>query len=304
MEVQNMKEKIKVLMVDDEEQFRATTKKILDKRGFDTIVAESGEAAIDKIKENPDVVILDIKMPGIDGHEALKQIKKLKPDLPVIMLTGHGALPSAMEALATGAFDYLSKPCDIDLLASKITDAYQQKEKKPREEKRVVEIMVPIDNYTTLDEEQTVSDAILKLKESFSSMISTSRLMESSHRSVLVFDNTGNVKGLLVIDDLLEGIKPAYLKAAKPSMADSIVYSPMFWSGMFTTEVKRLAKMKIKEVMSAAPPTIDVDANLMEAAHMMMKNKVERLAVTKQKDVVGVIREQDLFFEMEKVIRG
>lgn len=299
-----MKEKIKVLMVDDEEQFRATTKKILDKRGFDTIVAESGEAAIDKIKENPDVVILDIKMPGIDGHEALRQIKKLKPDLPVIMLTGHGALPSAMEALATGAFDYLSKPCDIDLLASKITDAYQQKEKKPREEKRVVEIMVPIDNYTTLDQEQTVSDAILKLKESFSSMISTSRLMESSHRSVLVFDNTGNVKGLLVIDDLLEGIKPAYLKAAKPSMADSIVYSPMFWSGMFTTEVKRLAKMKIKEVMSAAPPTIDVDANLMEAAHMMMKNKVARLAVTKQKDVVGVIREHDLFFEMEKVIRG
>jgi CheY-like chemotaxis protein len=299
-----MKEKIKVLMVDDEEQFRATTKKILDKRGFDTIVAESGEAAIDKIKENPDVVILDIKMPGIDGHEALKQIKKLKPDLPVIMLTGHGAMPSAREALATGAFDYLSKPCDIDLLASKITDAYQRKEKKPREEKRVVEIMVPIDNYTTLNEEQTVSDAILKLKESFSSMISTSRLMESSHRSVLVFDNTGNVKGLLVIDDLLEGIKPAYLKAAKPSMADSIVYSPMFWSGMFTTEVKRLAKMKIKEVMSAAPPTIDVDANLMEAAHMMMKNKVARLAVTKQKDVVGVIREQDLFFEMEKVIRG
>lgn len=299
-----MKEKIKVLMVDDEEQFRATTKKILDKRGFDTIVAESGEAAIDKIKENPDVVILDIKMPGIDGHEALKQIKKLKPDLPVIMLTGHGALPSAMEALATGAFDYLSKPCDIDLLASKITDAYQQKEKKPREEKRVVEIMVPIENYTTLDEDQTVSDAILKLKESFSSMISTSRLMESSHRSVLVFDDTGNVKGLLVIDDLLEGIKPAYLKAAKPSMADSIVYSPMFWSGMFTTEVKRLAKMKIKEVMSAAPPTIDVDANLMEAAHMMMKNKVARLAVTKQKDVVGVIREHDLFFEMEKVIRG
>ncbi len=304
MEVQNMKEKIKVLMVDDEEQFRATTKKILDKRGFDTIVAESGEEAIDKIKENPDVVILDIRMPGIDGHEALKQIKKLKPELPVIMLTGHGAMPSAKEALATGAFDYLSKPCDIDLLASKISDAHQQKGKKPREEKSVVEIMVPIENYTTLNENQTVSDAILKLKESFSSMISTSRLMESSHRSVLVFDDTGNVKGILVIGDMLEWIKPAYLKAAKPSMADSVVYSPMFWSGMFTTEVKRLAKTKIKEVMSAAPPTIDVDANLMEAAYMMMKNKVARLAVTKQKDVVGVIREQDLFFEMEKVIRG
>jgi len=298
---------IKVLMVDDEEQFRATTKKILDKRGFDTIVAESGEEAIDKIKENPDVVILDIKMPGIDGHEALKEIKKLKPDLPVIMLTGHGAMPSAREALAAGAFDYLSKPCDIDLLASKITDAFRQtttRDVPVPPEKTVAEVMIPLEYYTTLTEENTVHDAIEKLKASFSAKVSTSRLMETGHRSVLVLDENGEAKGMVAILDLLFAIMPAYLSAPKPSMADSMQYSTMFWSGMFNREVRQLAVKKIKDVMSPVPISIDADANLMEAAYMMVDKKERRLVVMSKGAVVGIIREQDLFFEIEKVIRG
>jgi DNA-binding NtrC family response regulator len=98
-----MSKQIKVLMVDDEKRFRDTTRKILMKKGFDTILAGSGEQALEKIEQEPDVVILDIKMPGIDGHEALAEIKKRKPDLPVIMLTGHGDMPSAREALGEGA---------------------------------------------------------------------------------------------------------------------------------------------------------------------------------------------------------
>ncbi|MBW2615238.1 MAG: response regulator [Deltaproteobacteria bacterium] len=82
----------------------------------------SGEEANEKLEEKPDVVILDIKMPGMDGHEALSEIKNRSPNVPVIMLTGHGAMPSAREALIEGAFDYLAKPCDIDILAAKITD--------------------------------------------------------------------------------------------------------------------------------------------------------------------------------------
>jgi CheY-like chemotaxis protein len=295
--------KIKVLMVDDEEQFRETTKKVLNKKGFETILAASGEEAIDRLKDNPDVVILDIKMPGIDGHEALRQIKKLKPDIPIIMLTGHGAIPSAREALSEGAYDYLSKPCDVDLLASKINDAYRDREKGPREEKGVSEVMVPIGDYTTLNENQTVKEAVLTLKDSFSSIVATSRIMEATHRSILVFDDSGNLKGILVIGDVLKAMMPAYLTAAKPSTADSIEYSPMFWSGMFSRQVEGLAKKKIKELMSPAPPTIDGDANLMEAASMMIDKKISRLAVTRKGDVVGVIREQDLFFEMERILR-
>ena len=297
--------KIKILMVDDEEQFRTTTKKILTRRGFETVLAESGEEAIEKLTENPDVAILDVKMPGMDGHETLKEIKKRLPDLPVIMLTGHGALPSAREALIEGAFDYLSKPCDIDLLAAKINDACRyQKEGRLREEKVIAEVMIPVEDYTILSGEYTVKEAIEKLKESFSPKMSNERIMETGHRSLLVFDDNGKLEGLLAIKDLLEAVMPAYLSAPKPSMADSVQFSPMFWSGMFNREVKSLAEKKINEVMSPAPLTIDAGSNLMEAAHMMVVNKARRLAVMESGKVTGVIREQDLFFEIERIISG
>ena len=296
---------IKVLMVDDEEQFRATTKKILEKKGFETILAESGEEAIKKLKENPDVVILDIKMPGMDGHQALREIRKDKPDIPVIMLTGHGALPSAREALVEGAFDYLTKPCDIDLLASKIADAYEHgKVVEPGVEKKVIDLMVSIKEFTTLTEDRTVQEAVAQLKDTFSPKVSTSRLMETLHRSILVLNNRGKVKGAMTIADLLKGIMPAYLSAAKPAMADSIVYSPMFWTGMFSKDVKLLASKKIKDVMSEAPLVIDGDSNLMEAAYMMLENGTTRLCVEKNGEVVGVIRQQDLFFEIDKIMRS
>jgi len=299
-----MSENIRVLMGDDEEQFRATTKKLLNRRGFETILAGSGEEAIDKLGENPDVIILDIKMPGMDGHQTLKEIKKHDPDLPIIMLTGHGTMPSAKEALVEGAFDYLSKPCDMDLLSAKITDAYYHGKKGERpEEKGVVDVMIPIADYTTLNGEQTVRDAILMLKESFSSKTATSRIMETGHRSILVLDGRGKPQGILAIKDLLEAIMPAYLSAPKPSMADSIQYSPMFWTGMFKREITKLGKKKLKEIMSPAPLTIDSESNLMEAAHMMVTNNVRRLVVVSSGEVVGVIREQDLFFEMEKILR-
>ena len=298
-----MSEKIKVLMVDDEEQFRSTTKKILNKKGFETILAGSGEEAIEKLKENPDVVILDIKMPGMDGHQALNEMKKLSPDLPVIMLTGHGALPSAREALVEGAFDYLTKPCDIDLLSSKIKDAcLHGKEPNDIEEKRVMGVMVPINEYTTLNGDQTIEDAIARLKESFVSKVSTSRIMETGHRSVLVVDDEKNVIGIMTIRDLLELIMPPYLSAPKISMADSVQYSPMFWDGMFSKAITQKAATKLKDVMSPDPFTIDGTASLMEAAYMIVDKKVRRLVVMIAGEVAGVVREQDLFFEIEKIL--
>ena len=296
--------KIKVLMVDDEAQFRATTERILSRRGFQTIMAESGEEAIEKLGENPDVVVLDIKMSGMDGYDTLREIKRIKPALPVIMLTGHGALPSAKEALAQGAFDYLVKPCDIDILTTKITEASKPRiSREAIEEKIVKDVMIPIADYTTLTQDSTVREAIDKLHKSFHAKISTSRIMETGHRSILVFDEQGKIRGLLAIIDLLKAIMPAYLSAPKPSMADSIQYSPMFWSGMFEREVIRLANKKIKDVMSPAPLTIEADANLMEAANIMITNHERRLAVIQSGDVVGVIREQDLFFEIERILR-
>ena len=84
-----MKLKIRVLIVDDEKKFRTTTRNLLERRGFNTILAETGEAAIDKLSKKPDVAVLDIRMPGMDGHQVLREFRDRVPKLPVIMLTGH-----------------------------------------------------------------------------------------------------------------------------------------------------------------------------------------------------------------------
>jgi len=289
-------------MVDDEKRFRDTTQKILSKKGFETILAESGEDALEKMAQNPDVVILDIKMPGMDGHETLAQIKKIHPDLPVIMLTGHGDKPSARQALVEGAFDYLTKPCDINLLAEKIKEACRRKNSSAASEEAIVsDVMIPISDYTTIDETKTIENAIVELKHSFVSKLATSQLMETGHRSILVKDTHGGVKGILTLRDMLEMIMPAYLSAPKPSLADSIEYSPMFWKNMFSVGIKEMKNKCISEVMSPSPLSIDGGSNLMEAAYLMVFNNERRLIVTVSGKTVGVIREQDLFFEMERI---
>jgi DNA-binding NtrC family response regulator len=117
-----------VLIVDDEERFRSTTAVTLQNRGFTVTAVDGGIRAIQEIRKGGvDVVVLDVKMPGKDGNRVLNEIKILKPDLPVIMLTGHGTLRSAFSALRDQVFEYLTKPCDIDILAETITKAFENK---------------------------------------------------------------------------------------------------------------------------------------------------------------------------------
>jgi len=299
-----MAEKIRVLMVDDEQQFRATTSRLLQKRGYETTIAGSGEEAIHILKQEPhDVVILDIKMPGIDGHEALSQIKEIRPETEVIMLTGHGTPDSAKESLVRNAFDYLNKPCPMDVLCAKINDAYAARHRdEPREEKKARDIMIHIGDYTTLTEDNTVRDAIKKLMESFKGLVSSSRIMETGHRSLLVFDQSKQLTGVLSIVDLIKAVRPSYLSAPKPSMADSMQYSSMFWSGLFTSQTRALADKKVADIMSESPPTVDEDSNLMEVADLMYRENLRRVIVSSKGNVIGVVREQELFFEMANLI--
>lgn len=121
-------EKMKIMLVDDEERFLKTTKKLIEKKGYDVLTALSGEDALEKLKlQNIHVVILDVKMPGMDGNQTLKAIKTLYPLVEVIMLTGHGTMDSAIHGLKSGAFDYLVKPADIDEILEKAREAYEKK---------------------------------------------------------------------------------------------------------------------------------------------------------------------------------
>ena len=112
------------LFVDDEVEYIETLMKRMDKRGVTVSMAASGEEALEWIgKHTVDVIVLDVKMPGMDGIQTLREIKKIKPQVEVIMLTGHANLEAASEGMALGAFDYLMKPFNIDELFYKIQDA-------------------------------------------------------------------------------------------------------------------------------------------------------------------------------------
>ena len=119
-----------ILLVDDEQGFVDTMAKRLKNRGLTVSTAYNGQAGIDALAANHfvDVVILDVKMPGMDGNVTLKVIKSVYPLVEVIMLTGHATVESAIEGMKSGAFDYMMKPCDIDELLTKVNEAYDKKQ--------------------------------------------------------------------------------------------------------------------------------------------------------------------------------
>jgi len=122
--------KTKILLVDDEVEFVSTLSERLQLRGYDVRTANNAlEALAFVYKEAPDVIILDLRIPGMDGIETLKTIKKFDPTIEVIMLTGHGDIRSVEEGMKSGAFEYIMKPVDISELTAKIDIARKRRQK-------------------------------------------------------------------------------------------------------------------------------------------------------------------------------
>lgn len=127
------KQEISVLLVDDEEYYREALARRLSRRGLKVSEAADGEAALGLLsREAPDVVVLDVKMPGLDGLEVLARIKTLRPLTEVILLTGHAHLETSITGLERGAFDYLLKPVPLEELVEKIHDAWEKKSVQER----------------------------------------------------------------------------------------------------------------------------------------------------------------------------
>ncbi len=119
--------RIKLLMVDDEEGFVNIMAKRLGKRGIDVVKSFSGTDGIQILRRQDfDVALVDLKLEDMDGIEILKIFKKMVPAMPVIMLTGHGSEEAAREGIKCGAFDYLTKPCDLEELVRKVSAAAGQ----------------------------------------------------------------------------------------------------------------------------------------------------------------------------------
>jgi DNA-binding NtrC family response regulator len=117
-----------ILLVDDEVAFANNLQKLLSKRGYDVIVVYNGSDAVNVVGEKEfDVIVLDMKMPEMDGIATLKKIKQKMPHVEVVILTGHGSVESGIEGMQLGAFDFLIKPVRIDDLQEKVSEAYRRK---------------------------------------------------------------------------------------------------------------------------------------------------------------------------------
>lgn len=120
--------KIKVMLVDDEKEFVDVLAERLEARDFDLVRAYSGEEALVKLqKQEVDVAVVDVLMPGKDGMETLREIKRMNALIEVIMLTGNATVETAVEGMKQGAFDYLLKPTETRDLVEKIAKAYRRK---------------------------------------------------------------------------------------------------------------------------------------------------------------------------------
>ncbi len=279
-----MKDKIHVLLVDDEEQFVYNMSRILKVRGFDVVTATDGHKAIDAIKYGGgfDVVVLDIKMPGMDGLDALKEIKKWAPDTEVIMLTGHASLSSGAQAIRRGAYDFLMKPCDIEDLVEKIREAYEAESirRHPVLWPRKLVREIALHAFGKLRPEDPLTSALELMSRGVG---------EEAMEEVYIVDAEDRLQGTVTKRDLVNEAQKAHPQV------------PLNWTRLMESS-QWLPEKPLKAVARADTPSTRADASLSEAANSMIVSNVRSMPVLQGQKVIGVIKLQDVFQHLDHEI--
>jgi DNA-binding response OmpR family regulator len=305
-----------ILLVDDEVPFVEAMAKRLNKRNIQTITALSAEEGLETLKKhaNLDVVVLDIKMPGMDGIAALKEIKRQSPLTEVIILSGQATVERAIAGMKLGAFDFLKKPCDLEELITGVEAATQKKqahEQKIKAWKRFVktstlkELMVPLAEYATISEEANILEAVIALEKS-------QRKFDPQryrHRSVIVLNKEKRVVGKLSQHDIIQALEPKYKNSKEHQKVDldhfgfswdsieavSLEYNK--WDGPLQNLYKKATDQKVKAFMHQ--PTegeyIHVSASVDETIHQLIVGQHHSLLVTDGPEILGIVRLTDVF---------
>ncbi len=280
---------VRVLLVDDEDVFRQSTAKLLARRGFLVEEAASGQQALASLQRSiPDAVVLDLRMPGMDGIATLQQIRAIAPDLPVIILSGHGQYDDAVASIKLAVVDFLQKPVDIELLAARIHYAHEHGQRVVLRERTIAELMVPPDSYRRLYVDQPVADAVEALKETFFAPREHSDATQERLRSVLIFDRSDRFVGILRFPDLLKLVLPPFFT--------NLPYTS-YYTGMFLAQCKLMGNRKIADLLEE-PVSVAEDAPLIEAVHLMVIHHLINLPVMRAGHLVGIIREKDIILEI------
>jgi len=276
-----LEDKIRVLLVDDEQQFVINMARILKLRGFEVTTAYDGYQAVDAVKYGGgfDVVVLDVKMPGMDGVETLGEIKKRAPDTEVIMLTGHASLESGTQAMRKGAYDYLMKPCDIEDLVEKIKEARQTEmiKRHPVLWPRKLVREIPLHAFSKLKLGDPLEKALAVIG---------GQSGEESPEEVHVVDEEDHFQGVITRRDLLN-------EAQKVHTETSLTWRDLVASPGL------LPRKKLKDILRPQAVTTQANAYLTDAANQMILHNLRRMPVVRAGKMIGVIKLEDVFQSMD-----
>ena len=268
------KQEAKILVVDDEEHFRTILSSIMEEEGFKVLEAQDGEAALRMLRVNsPDIMLTDVKMPGMDGWELLKKAKDLDPDLPVVMITAFADIPGAVGAVKGGAHDYLPKPFDNYEVIRVVRRALAERDLK----RKMSELSSRLQENLPLREVMGPSDAVARL-------ISEVNRVAKSDFAVVIVGETGSGKEVVA-----RAIHRASLRAKGPfipvdcgAIPETLLESELFGheKGAFTgAEVQKPGKFELAE-----GGTLFLD----EISNMPLGSQAKLLRVLQEKKVYRV----------------
>ncbi|KOH46490.1 sigma-54-dependent transcriptional regulator [Sunxiuqinia dokdonensis] len=220
----------KILVIDDERSIRSTLKDILEYEKYQVDLAEDGQQGIDQVRKNEyDIVLCDIKMPGMDGIEALEKIQILAPDVPVVMISGHGNIDTAVESIKKGAFDYIEKPLDLNRLLITIRNAMDKSNL--------------ITETKVLKKKVNKKYAIVGRSEAIQKVISMADRVAPTDARVLITGSNGTGKELVArrLHDQSNRASGPFVEVNCAAIPSELIESELFGheKGAFTSAVKQ-----------------------------------------------------------------
>ena len=288
---------MKILIIDDEKAICNTLKEILEYEKYEVDIANDGMEGIRKIQSsNFDLVLCDIKMPKMDGLEVLTKIQEIKPEIPVVMISGHGTIETAVDAIRKGAFDYISKPPDLNRLLVTVRNA--------------------LDKSSLITETKTLRRKIFKTREMIGNSPSIIKIKEMVERiapteaRVLITGSNGTGKELVArwIHEKSKRAAAQLIEVNCAAIPSELIESELFGheKGAFTSAIKqRLGKFELANdgtlfLDEIGDMSLSAQSKVLRA---LQENKITRVGGEKEIQVnprVIAATNKDLKAEMEK----
>ena len=296
-----MTEGIKILLVDDEKYYLQSLTKRLKRRKQYVKTAESGPEALAQMEnELFDVVICDVKMPEMNGIEVLQEIKRRFPDTEVIMLTGHATIESGLEGVRFGAFDYLMKPTDIEIIMAKLEAAYENKTKRDlkirdaefeRDRGLIIEEILLKDvikrDIPHLYADSSLADAVRTFKKKPDAPVA---------EKIFVINDSGELLGKVRRKHILMAVVPIFQKEK------IITGNDLTWKEFLNKGPGPAGTIPIGEIMNREEKTLGADSHILEAVKFMIDNDLAVLAVVEGRKLLGTVRIYDLLLVINDIM--